>query len=144
VTFLAGRGRGAPATTRQIAAAAHVPEGYLSKVLQALAKAGLVSAQRGLNGGFVLCRPAHTLTLLDVVQVVDPSRRITTCPLGIASHGVNLCALHRRLDNAAATVEDALRDATIAQLLAGAGSTPLCDDHRECSRTPELPKAGVA
>ena len=55
VVYIAGAG-GKPATTRQIALATHVPESYLSKVLQGLSRGGLVSSQRGLHGGSVLAR----------------------------------------------------------------------------------------
>jgi len=127
IVFLASRG-GQPATIRQIAAATRVPEGYLAKVLQCLSRAGLVHSQRGLHGGSVLARPAERLTVLDVIQAVDPIRRITTCPLGLKSHGVNLCPLHRRLDNAISLVEQAFRESTIADLLAEpTTSTPLCE-----------------
>jgi len=39
---------GRPQTTQQIAAATRVPAGYLSKVMQALGRAGLINSQRGL------------------------------------------------------------------------------------------------
>jgi Rrf2 family protein len=105
-----------------------VPEGYLAKVLRNLALAELVRSQRGPQGGSVLTRAIREITVLDVVQAVDPIKRITTCPLGIKSHGVHLCPLHRRLDQAIAMVEDTFRKTTIAELIAGPASTlPLCD-----------------
>src|SRR5688572_4430494 len=82
-------------TTDQIAAATRVPRPYLSKVLQSLAHAGVVHAQRGVGGGITLAKPPEELTILEVVNAVDPIRRITTCPLGLAGHGAKLCALHR-------------------------------------------------
>ncbi|MEO6809766.1 MAG: Rrf2 family transcriptional regulator, partial [Isosphaeraceae bacterium] len=60
IVFLGGH-VGRPATTRQIAATTKVPVGYLSKVLQSLGKAGLVDAQRGLHGGYVLARSLDDL-----------------------------------------------------------------------------------
>src|SRR5438270_8857183 len=90
--------KGAAMTSQTVAQVSRVPPGYLAKILQHLVKAGLITSQRGLNGGFVLARRADQITLLDVVQVSDPSQRIHTCPLGIASHGARLCPLHRRLD----------------------------------------------
>ena len=68
----------------------------------------------------------HTITLLDVVSPVDPSRRISSCPLDIAEHRVRLCPLHRRLDDAAAGVEAMLKATTLADLLA---ESPPCDGH---------------
>jgi len=105
-----------------------VPEGYLSKVLQALGRGGIVTAQRGLHGGFVLDPAPEQLTIYDVVSAVDTVQRIRSCPLGIESHGARLCAVHRRLDDALALVEGVFRNSTIAELLAEpTDSTPLCE-----------------
>lgn len=115
-------------TAQVIAGRTQVPAGYLSKVMQALARAGLASSQRGLRGGFTLARSAAEITVLDVVNAVDPVRRITTCPLGRPDHGTNLCPLHRRLDRAMAETERALGASTLAELLEEAnGSKPLCE-----------------
>jgi Rrf2 family transcriptional regulator, nitric oxide-sensitive transcriptional repressor len=127
VVYLASLG-GKQATISQIAAATQTPEGYLAKVLRNLALAELVRSQRGPQGGSVLARPAKAITVYDVIQAVDPIQRIKTCPLGIKGHGVNLCPLHRRLDQAIAMVEDAFRKTSIAELIgAAAGSEPLCN-----------------
>ena len=107
---------GKPATISQIAAATQTPQGYLAKVLRNLALAELVRSQRGLGGGSVLARPAKSISVLDVVQAVDPIRRITKCPLNIKSHAANLCPLHRRLDDAIAMVEKAFARSSIAEL----------------------------
>lgn len=122
VVFL-GTLNGIPATTRQIAAATRVPEGYLAKVLQILSRGGLVRSQRGLHGGSVLARDAKDMSVFDVVEAVSPLPRIRTCPLGLESHGTNLCPLHRRLDQAVEMVENAFRQTTIADLLAEPSTT---------------------
>src|SRR5687768_4140543 len=125
VVYLASLG-GAPATIAQIAAASRIPAGYLAKVLLSLSRAGMVKTQRGLHGGSVLARPAAQISVYDVIQAVDPIKRITSCPLGLKSHGVNLCPLHRRLDNAIESVEIAFRASSIAELVAEpTSSTPL-------------------
>jgi Rrf2 family protein len=105
-------------TTQQIAERANIPAGYLAKMLQVLGRAGIVASQRGLNGGFSLAVAPEKLTLLDIVRAVECSRRITSCPAGNPDHAVHLCPLHRRLDAAAATVEDLLKGTTIAQVMA--------------------------
>jgi Rrf2 family nitric oxide-sensitive transcriptional repressor len=129
IVYLADQGD-SPRTTQQIAVVTHVPPGYLAKVMQSLSRAGLVSSQRGLYGGFVLAQSAKTLTVLDVVQAIDPLRRIESCPLGLEGH-LSLCPLHRRLDSAVVMVEKALRESTIAELLAESAKgknvpRPLC------------------
>ena len=107
-----------PWTAQAISEKTLVPHDYLMKVLQPLTKAGLVSAQRGRNGGFMLTRPPAKINVLDVVTAVDPLRRIKYCPLGLESHGSNLCPLHRKLDDAIQLVEKAFASTTIAQILA--------------------------
>jgi Rrf2 family nitric oxide-sensitive transcriptional repressor len=125
VTFLADHT--AAQTAEAIAKGTKVPVGYLAKILQGLVRSGLVTSQRGLYGGFVLARPPKELSIHDVVQAVAPLLRIERCPLGIAGHGTNLCPLHRSLDNAMATVEQAFRRLTIHALLNQThGSHPLC------------------
>jgi len=119
---------GKPATTAQIALATKTPSGYLAKILRNLARGGLVQSQRGLYGGSILAKPAEQMTVWDVVDVVDPIRRILTCPLGLKSHGVSLCPLHRRLDSAIASIESAFRATTIAEVVAEPSkSKPLTD-----------------
>jgi Rrf2 family protein len=114
-------------TTDQIAKVTRVPRAYLSKVLQSLAHAGIVNSQRGLGGGMTLARAPDELTILEVVNAVEPIRRIRSCPLGLAAHGVQLCPLHTRLDNALAMVEEAFGSSTVAEVLAEpTRSKPLC------------------
>ena len=115
-------------TTDQIAARTLVPKSYLSKVLQGLCRAGIVHSQRGLGGGMTLVKTPEKLTILDVVNAVEPIQRIRQCPLGLRAHGVNLCPLHKRMDSALATVEAAFRNTTLAEVLAEpTTSKPLCD-----------------
>jgi Rrf2 family protein len=100
----------------------------LSKVLQSLCRAGIVHSQRGAGGGMTLTKKPDELTILEVVNAVDPIARIRTCPLGLASHGVRLCPLHRRLDDALASFENAFRNTTLAEVIAEPSeSTPLCE-----------------
>jgi Rrf2 family protein len=108
----------APRTTAQIAKTTLVPAGYLAKVMQSLSRAGLVKSQRGLNGGFTLANDPQELSILEVVNAVDPIQRFPECPLGIPSHGRRLCPLHYRLDQAAAMVEKAFGETMVSELLA--------------------------
>lgn len=116
-------------TTAQIAEATRVPKDYLSKILQGLSKKGIVTTQRGVGGGISLTKKPSELTILDVVNAVEPIERIETCPLNLPNHGANLCPLHKRMDAAMATVEAAFRSTTLAEVLADPSNTsvPLCD-----------------
>lgn len=104
-------------TAQDISRDSRVPADYLSKVLNSLARAGLVTGQRGRGGGFQPTRPVGELTVLQVVTAVDPLKRIESCPLGLPGHGRNLCPLHRKLDDAVRSVEDAFAATTIQSLV---------------------------
>lgn len=126
IACLAGKPEEAQ-TTQQIAETTHVPMPYLSKVLQALVRAGIIRSQRGLRGGISLLKSPEELSVYEVVQAVDPLQRITTCPLGLEAHGTHLCPMHRRLDDAFLQVEQAFRQSTIADILREPStSKPLC------------------
>ncbi len=126
IVYLADH-KGEAATVEAIAGVTKVPVGYLAKIMQLLAKGGLVTSQRGLHGGFTLVKLPKELTMYDVLECVDPITRITECPLKLENHGTNLCPLHRRLDNALMAVETAFRKTTIHQLLQEPNSSkPLC------------------
>ncbi len=120
--------------TSKIAETTLVPPGYLSKVLQMLRRKGVVRSKRGLGGGFVLAKHPGELTVLDVVNAVDPIKRIEQCPLRIDTHGRQLCSLHRRLDAAAAMVQHSFAETTVAEILADRDHiAPLCEP-ADCRR----------
>jgi Rrf2 family transcriptional regulator, nitric oxide-sensitive transcriptional repressor len=127
-------------TTAELAKVTHVPPAYLAKVLQALVRSGIVASQRGIGGGVSLAKEPASLTILDIVNAVDPIRRIKTCPLELATHGTKLCPLHRRMDAALAQVEHAFRSTTLAEVLADPSRIkPLCDvgeSRRKARRKP--------
>ncbi|MFO0797640.1 MAG: Rrf2 family transcriptional regulator [Gemmataceae bacterium] len=124
-------------TTAQIADATQVGPAYLAKILQGLAKAGIVTTQRGVGGGVSLGRDPADLTILDVVNAVEPIGRYASCPLGLRTHGVRLCPLHRRVDDAMAMVEKAFGETTLAEVLAEPSeSVPLCEGPPVAERLP--------
>src|SRR5205823_711202 len=125
-------------TVQEIARSSRVPLDYLAKILNCLARVGLVTAQRGRGGGFQPARSADEITILEVIAAVDPIQRIRTCPLGLAAHGENLCPLHRKLDDAMRIVEEAFASTNLHSLLGEPSSAtklpvayPLCSGE-EC------------
>jgi Rrf2 family transcriptional regulator, nitric oxide-sensitive transcriptional repressor len=114
-------------TVDELAEATLVPVAYLGKVLQQLVRGRIVASRRGIGGGFELASSPSDVNVLDIVEAVDPIRRIRHCPLGLAAHGSRLCPLHRRLDDALASVEAAFATATLATILdEPSSSIPLC------------------
>ena len=125
IVYLATHREGLCAS-QSIAAATKVPPNYMSKVLKDLVEAGLIVSQRGPRGGFGLAQRPEDISVLDVVNAADPIRRIETCPLGIPTHGNQLCALHRKLDDAIALVEETLRSSSITDMTAPSTAGSKC------------------
>jgi Rrf2 family protein len=120
---LAALPAGLTVNSEEIAKATRVPQRYLSKVLRDLVLADLISSQRGPRGGFCLRRDPSGITMLDVVNAVDPIARIDGCPLGNPTHS-RLCVLHQRIDNALHQIETAFRSTTLAQVLQDLNTGP--------------------
>ena len=117
---------GKACTARQISELTQVPVPYLSKVLSTLVRSGLVRSQRGLRGGFVLVSSPDKIRILDIVEAVEPFKRIRKCPLNMDTSGL-LCSLHRFLDDLMALSESTLRTTMVADLLQDSDSMfPLC------------------
>ncbi len=116
-------------STDILAQTTQVPRAYLSKVLQSLRRSGLIKTQRGLGGGVCLAREPKEITILEVVNAVEPIQRIPTCPLGLVTHGTRLCPLHKKLDVALAAMESSFRSTTLGDIVHSdhGGSKPLCE-----------------
>ena len=126
VTFLAGR-NGVPAAADLVAEKTKVPRRYLTRVLQDLVAAGLVTSRSGPRGGYELAPGAERLSILEVVNAVAPLERIRSCPLGLTTH-TELCPLHAQLDKAYAATEAALGQVTIEELVNSTSPiVPLCE-----------------
>ncbi len=104
-------------TASRVAEATQTPVRYASRVLQLLVEGGLATSQRGPTGGFALSREPAGITLLDVVQAIEPIQRIRECPLGLVEHADQLCPLHRAMDAVAAKTEATLGALTLADVM---------------------------
>jgi Rrf2 family protein len=56
-----------------------LPPDYLAKHLQALSRAGIVTASRGVKGGYRLAKPAANITLLDITLAIEGSETAFQC-----------------------------------------------------------------
>lgn len=72
-----------------------IPESFLRKILQNLARSGLVTSARGVGGGFVLACPADQITLLDVVEAIEGKTYLNQCLVGPeCCENRSWCAVH--------------------------------------------------
>jgi Rrf2 family protein len=57
--------------SERVAAAQGIPQKFLENILLDLRHAGLVSSQRGAEGGHALARPAAEISVADVIRAVE-------------------------------------------------------------------------
>src|SRR5580658_9322608 len=67
------------ASAKDISEAYRIPLPLLSKVLQKLAKAGLLISEQGTNGGYRLARDPHEISALEVIRTLDGPIILTHC-----------------------------------------------------------------
>src|SRR2546428_11831284 len=79
-------------STREIAAQYHIPAELLAKVLQRLARKGLLVSQQGTNGGDVLAKDPATISIVDVVEALEGPIFITPCERGEECEELQMCS----------------------------------------------------
>jgi Rrf2 family protein len=94
-------------SAKDIAEAYHIPPQLLAKILQTLAKAGLLVSHAGTNGGYALSRPATDITAFEVIRAIDGPLFITSC---ITIHGTCDLAGHCTIKEPLRKVNDSIKD----------------------------------
>lgn len=79
MAHLAACPEGAPHNAREVAAETRLPVPVVSKVLKALARAGLLASQRGAKGGYALARPPEQITVPEMVAALEGPIALTAC-----------------------------------------------------------------
>lgn len=74
-----GERPGCLASSREISGRYHIPPEILGKVLQALARAGLLEAVHGARGGYRLVRPLAEISLGEVIEAIEGPVRMAPC-----------------------------------------------------------------
>lgn len=79
VIFLAQQPKDEIVLKKDICRTQGVTPAFLTKILQPLIKAGIVSSQRGVGGGFLLGKPPTEITLLDILQAEEGPLKLNHC-----------------------------------------------------------------
>jgi Rrf2 family protein len=119
---LAGQPEGAVISKSLLAKAAEAPESFLSKILQALARGGLIRARRGVEGGFSLLPFGAQASLLDVVESIDGPIALNLCLTSNDScprHSE--CAVHEVWRRAQSAMLSVLQEAKISEMVSAPG-----------------------
>jgi Rrf2 family iron-sulfur cluster assembly transcriptional regulator len=118
VLYLCGQDRGLIVPRREVAQSMEIPEQFLGKIAQQLARAGILEIVQGAKGGLRLVVAPDQVTLLDVVEAVIGEIFLNDCLLRSSSCSrVNSCAVHQVWLKARAQLRETLASATFAELL---------------------------
>lgn len=117
--YLAEQADGSAHSAKDIAEAYHIPPQLLAKILQTLAKAGLLVSHAGTNGGYALSRQAKEISAFEVIRAIDGPLFITSC---ITIHGSCDLAGHCTIKEPLRKVNDSIKD-----LLSGISISDLID-----------------
>ena len=121
---LAGLPQGTRLNRTVLAEAGEVAEHFLAKVLQSLARAGLIDSQRGMKGGFSLTKPPEQISVLDVVEAIEGPVSLHICLMPGESCGrKSVCPAYCVWAEAQEAMTNVLRKTTIASLAAKGGAS---------------------
>lgn len=117
VHFLSPRKDG-PLVVDRIAEEMCIPKTFLAKILQKLAKAGIVKSFRGAKGGCQLNRKPADITLLDVIEAIQGPVAMNACALDSKACGLSSkCSVHPVWIEVRKEVENILRKKNFAEFL---------------------------
>jgi len=94
-------------SAKDIAEAYHIPPQLLAKILQTLARAGILVSHAGTNGGYSLARSASEISAFEVIRAIDGPLFITSC---ITIHGTCDLAGHCTIKEPLRKVNDSIKD----------------------------------
>jgi Rrf2 family protein len=101
----------------ELARGIEAPESFVSKILQQLVQRGMVTSHRGAGGGFQLAVRPETISLLDIVEMVEGPLQINLCLPGEATcDRKSWCGAHPIWSEAQNALKSVLASASIARL----------------------------
>lgn len=123
--FLAEHPEDTSLSARDIAEAYHIPPQLLAKILQRLAKVGILRSHAGMSGGYTLVRPPSAISAFEVIHAIDGPLFITSC--GTSQTGCDLtasCTIREPLARVNDSISGLLRNISIADLAEPPGAAP--------------------
>jgi Rrf2 family transcriptional regulator, iron-sulfur cluster assembly transcription factor len=116
---LAGRGQSGPVMLDDLVTGTDLPRDFLAKVFQKLVHGGILRSAKGRGGGFRLARPAHEITMMQIVEVIDGPQLFDRCVVGLERCNDHMpCPQHDLYKPIRQRLKDYLLTTTLADLSA--------------------------
>ena len=103
-------------SAREIAKEYRIPGELLAKIMQRLARKGLVVSQQGTHGGYLLGRDPSRISIVDVIEALDGPIGITPCERGSSCEQMEKCTVKDPLMAVRAKMVRVLSDTSIYEL----------------------------
>jgi len=117
LVHLAGHDEGGHCAASDVAAATHLALPTTQKLLKVLARAGLVEATRGAEGGYRLARPAEAINAAEIVNALEGPVAITECSTQDSQCELeSLCVVGDAWQQINQAILSALEDVSLARL----------------------------
>jgi len=114
---LAEHSHGSACSAKDVADSYGIPQEALAKILQRLAKAGLLISQHGTNGGYTLARSPETISAFEVIRAIDGPLFITSCITVRGECGQSdRCTIREPLRRVNDSIEQVLKSISIAEM----------------------------
>ncbi len=118
VIYLAQQPKNDIVLKKDICRTQEVTPAFLTKILQPLIKAGIVSSQRGVGGGFLLAKDPGEINMLDVLQAEEGQLKLNHCLVDTsACHRDGYCSAHEVWHDAQREMAEVLKRYSIADLV---------------------------
>ena len=101
----------------EIAQAMKIPHSYLIQIGAVLKKSGLIQAHSGRLGGYSLAEPSDTITLYDIVAVMESTTLINSCLESDSRSAAEFCPVRKSYCLLQQHINNFLQYLTIAELL---------------------------
>jgi Rrf2 family protein len=108
----------AACSASEIARTYGMPAELVAKVLQRLAKIGLLASQHGTNGGYALARDPSKINAFEVIRALEGPLFITSCVTGRSEcRQMTSCTVREPLRKVNDAIGKALREVTVSSLI---------------------------
>ncbi|MGM5629444.1 Rrf2 family transcriptional regulator [Apibacter raozihei] len=102
---------------KEISDSLESPEAFTAKILQQLAKVGLLYSMKGKNGGFTVGREVNKIKIYDIVIAIDGEKSVSACILGLNECSTeNPCPLHHKYYKIKALIKENILEANLDDL----------------------------
>ena len=123
VIYLSDQQQGKCSSIAEIAKHQGVPKKFLEKIIQNLVRGGLIQSKRGSAGGYMLARPADTISFCDVIEAIEGPISVNACLDHTGCDQIPRCTMIGVWSEVQRRITEVLNGTTIAAL-----RQPACRD----------------